>query len=79
MSDGNVAADQLRQFVERYENLSGERKAISDDMRDVLLEAKATGFVPKTIRQIVKLRAMEKAVRDEEAAMLELYSDTLGL
>lgn len=75
----NVSADQLRLFVERYERLADEKKGMMDDMRDVLAEAKASGFIPKTIRQIVKLRAQEKAVRDEEAAHLDAYRDALGL
>lgn len=75
----NVAAEQLRLFIERIERLEEEKKGISDDIRDVYLEAKAQGFDSKTMRQIVKLRKMEKDARDEMDALLETYRNALGL
>lgn len=73
------AADQLRQYVERVERLMEERKGIGDDIRDVIAEAKAVGYDGKTIRAVVKLRAQEKHVREEQEALLETYKDALGL
>jgi uncharacterized protein (UPF0335 family) len=78
MSD-NVSADRLRLFVERIERLLEEKKGISDDVRDVYAEAKSTGFDAPTIRECIKLRAMEKHKRDEKAALLETYGVQLGL
>lgn len=78
MSD-NVAADQLRLFIERIERLEEEKKGISDDIRDVYLEAKSQGFDAKTMRAIVRLRKMEKNARDEMDALLETYRNALGL
>jgi uncharacterized protein (UPF0335 family) len=79
MSDGNVAADQLRLFIERIERLEEEKKGMQDDIKDVYLEAKATGYDPKTMRTIVRLRKMEKNDRDEAEALLETYTAALGL
>jgi uncharacterized protein (UPF0335 family) len=79
MSDGNVAADQLRLFIERIERLEEEKKGMQDDIKDVYLEAKATGYDPKTMRTIVRLRKMEKNARDEAEALLETYKAALGL
>ena len=79
MSDGNVAADQLRLFIERIERLEEEKKAIADDVRDVYSEAKANGYDTKTMRAIVRLRKMEKHARDEMDALLETYRNALGL
>lgn len=80
MADGQtVAADQLRLFIERIERLEEEKKGISDDIKDVYLEAKSTGFDAKTMRKIVSLRKKEKHVRDEEDALLETYRAALGL
>jgi uncharacterized protein (UPF0335 family) len=79
MSDGNVAADQLRLFIERIERLEEEKKDMQDDIKDVYLEAKATGYDPKTMRSIVKLRRMEKNARDEAEALLDTYRSALGL
>jgi len=78
MSD-NVAAEQLRLFIERVERLEEEKKGISDDIRDVYLEAKSQGFDTKAMRAIVKLRRMEKDARDEMDALLETYRNALGL
>ncbi len=79
MSEGTVAADQLRLFIERIERLEEEKKGIADDVKDVYAEAKSTGFDTKTMRAIVRLRRMEKHARDEMDALLETYRTALGL
>jgi uncharacterized protein (UPF0335 family) len=79
MSEGNVAADQLRLFIERIERLEEEKKGIADDVKDVYAEAKANGYDTKTMRSIVRLRKMEKHARDEMDALLETYRNALGL
>jgi uncharacterized protein (UPF0335 family) len=79
MTDGNVSAEQLRLFIERIERLEEEKKGVADDIKDVYAEAKATGFDSKIMRQIVRLRKMEKHARDEQDALLETYRNALGL
>ena len=79
MSEGNVAADQLRLFIERIERLEEEKKGIADDVKDVYAEAKANGYDTKTMRAIVRLRKMEKHARDEMDALLDTYRTALGL
>ena len=79
MDEGNVAADQLRLYVERVERLEEEKKGISDDIKDVYLEAKSQGYDTKTLRAIVRLRKMEKNARDEADALLETYRAAIGL
>ena len=75
----NVSADQLRQFIERVERLEEEKKGISDDIKDVYGEAKATGFDAKIMKQIVRLRKKTRDARMEEEALLETYKAALGL
>ncbi len=75
----NVAADQLRLFIERVERLEEEKKGMADDIRDVYAEAKAMGYDPKIMRQIVRLRKMEPGDRQEMQAILETYMNALGL
>jgi uncharacterized protein (UPF0335 family) len=75
----SVAAAQLRQFIERIERLEEEKKGTSDDIRDAYSEVKATGYDPKIVRQIIKLRAMEPHDRQEMEAILETYKAALGL
>jgi uncharacterized protein (UPF0335 family) len=79
MSEGVVAADQLRLFIERIERLEEEKKGIADDVKDVYAEAKANGYDTKTMRKIVALRRMETHVRQEADALLETYRSALGL
>ncbi|WP_404366456.1 DUF2312 domain-containing protein [Sphingomonas sp. MMS24-J45] len=74
-----IAADQLRLLIERIERLEEEKKGIADDIKDVYGEAKSTGFDVKTIRQIVRLRKMEKHHREEAEMLLETYKQALGL
>lgn len=74
-----ISADRLRLLIERIERLEEEKKGISDDIKDVYAEAKSTGYDVKTIRQIVRLRRMEKHVREEADALLETYKAALGL
>ena len=79
MAEGNVAADQLRLFIERIERLEEEKKGITDDIKDVYSEAKAVGYDPKIMRQIVRLRKMDKNDRDEAETLLDMYKTALGL
>ena len=79
MSEGNVAADQLRLFIERIERLEEEKKGIADDVKDVYAEAKANGYDTKTMRAIIRLRRMESHARQEADALLETYRNALGL
>jgi uncharacterized protein (UPF0335 family) len=79
MSEGSVAADELRLLIERIERLEEEKKAIADDVKDVYGEAKSRGYDTKTMRAIVRLRKMEKNARDEAEALLETYKAALGL
>ena len=78
MSD-NVSAEQLRLFIERIETLEEEKRGITDDIKDVYAEAKANGFDTKVMRQLVKLRRMETAARQEWEAVLEVYKSAIGL
>lgn len=74
-----VAQGQIRSIVERIERLEEEKKAITDDIKEVYAEAKANGFDTKTLRKVVTLRKKDRAEREEEEAMLELYLNALGM
>lgn len=79
MSDTNVAADQLRLLIERIERLEEEKRGISDDVKDVYLEAKATGFDVKGMKAVISLRKLERHEREEREAILEMYKNALGI
>ena len=79
MAEGNIAADQLRLFIERIERLEEEKKGIADDIRDVYSEAKSQGYDAKIMRQIVRLRKMTQDDRQEMEAILDVYKSALGI
>ena len=76
--DGTAGA-RLRQFIERVERLEEERGALGADIREVYAEAKAVGFEPKIMRQLVRLRRLETAELQEQEALLETYKHALGM
>lgn len=75
----NSSEEQLRLLIERVERMEEEKKNVSEDIRDVYSEAKAVGFDPKIMRQIVRLRKMEADDRAEMEAILETYKKALGM
>ena len=79
MSDLTIAADQLRSFIERIERLEEEKAALSSDIREVYAELKGTGFEPKTVREIVRLRKLDANELLEQEALLDTYKSALGM
>jgi uncharacterized protein (UPF0335 family) len=75
----NFAKGQLKSFVERIEKLEEEKKALSEDIREVYAEAKGVGFDVKALRTVVRLRMQDGEERKEHEALVELYRDALGL
>ncbi|MBL6622141.1 MAG: DUF2312 domain-containing protein [Alphaproteobacteria bacterium] len=74
-----ATSDQLRQYIERIERLEEEKRALMADIRDVYSEAKGTGFEPKIMRRIVKMRAMDKDLLSEEDFLISSYRQAVGL
>lgn len=75
----NVAADQLRAFIERVERINEEKQALADDTKEIFAEAKACGFDTKAIRKIIALRKLDEADRQEQQAVLDTYLHALGM
>lgn len=76
---GGVAGTRLKAFIDRLERLEEEKKALSEDIKEVYGEAKGVGFDAKTIRKIVSLRKMEPEKRNEEEELLDLYKTAIGM
>ena len=74
-----AGAEQLQQFIERIERLEEEKRALMADIKDVYAEAKATGLEPKIMRQIVRLRGMDRDLLNEQDELLTTYRTALGL
>ena len=73
------AKDQLKAFVERVERLEEEKKAISDDIKDVYAEAKGNGYDVKALRTIIRMRKEDPNERAEQETILETYLQALGM
>lgn len=74
-----VAAEELRQFVERIEQLESEKRDITEQIKEVYAEAKGRGYDGLALRQIVALRRKDKDQVAEEEAVLEIYKAALGM
>ena len=75
----NTSVNQLSQFIERIERLEEEKRALMADIRDIYSEARATGFEPKIMRQIIKMRGLDKEVLAEQDILLSTYRAAVGL
>lgn len=76
---GGVAADRLKSFIDRVERLEEEKKALTDDVREVYSEAKGSGFDVKVLRILVRLRKLDVADRREQSEILDLYMNALEM
>ena len=75
----NTSASQLSQYIERIERLEEEKRALMADIRDIYSEARATGFEPKIMRQIIKMRGLDREVLAEQDILLSTYRAAVGL
>ena len=76
---GGIAGAQLKSLIERIERLEEEKRALGEDIKEVYAEAKGTGFEPRIMRQIIKIRRMDKDEHDEQESLLDLYKRALGM
>jgi len=82
--EGNAMTDkvtimELRQFIERYEQLEGEKKAIADGQKEVMSEAKGRGYDTKAMREVIRLRKMKPDDRAEFEAVVDMYREAAGI
>lgn len=78
-SSYRVTADELRQFIERFERLEMEKKDIADQQKEVMAEAKGRGYDTKVMRKLITMRRRDRDDLAEEEAVLELYKEALGM
>ena len=76
---GGIAGERLRSFIERIERLEEEKAALAADIREIYAEAKGVGFDTKIMRQVLKLRKLDREDRQEQETLLDLYLQALGM
>ena len=74
-----VTADELRQFIERYEQLEAEKKDVVDQQKELMAEAKGRGYDTKVMRKVIALRKRKPDELAEEEAVLDVYKAALGM
>lgn len=74
-----VTADELRQFIERFERLESEKQDIAEQQKEIMAEAKARGYDTKVMRKIIALRKRDADDIAEEEAVEQMYREALGM
>lgn len=75
----SIAADELRQFIERFEQLEAEKKDVAEQQKELMAEAKGRGYDTKVMKKVVALRKRKPDDIAEEEAVLEMYKSALGM
>lgn len=75
----NVTADELRQFIERFEQLEAEKKDVADQQKELMAEAKGRGYDTRVMKKVIALRKRKPDELAEEEAVLEVYKSALGM
>jgi len=78
-SSYRVTADELRQFIERFERLEAEKRDVAEQQKEVMAEAKSRGYDTKVMRKVIALRKRDKDDIAEEEAVLDMYKEALGM
>jgi uncharacterized protein (UPF0335 family) len=74
-----MVAEEIRQFIERYEHLEAEKRDLAEDQKEVMAEAKGRGFDTKALKRVIQLRKMNPDDRAEFNAVVEMYTAALGM
>jgi uncharacterized protein (UPF0335 family) len=79
MGHNSIDKSELKHFVARIEQLEIDKAGIAGDIKGIYAEAKDTGYDPKILRKVIRIRKQDRAKREEEEAMLEIYMQALGM
>ena len=76
---GGIAGEQLKSLIERIERLEDEKRTLGEDIKEVYAEAKGSGFDTRIMRQVIRIRRMDKDDLDEQETLLDVYKRALGM
>ena len=74
-----VTADELRQFIERAEQLSSEKRDIAEQEKELFAEARGRGYDVAVMKKVIALRKRKPDEIAEEEAIIEMYRSALGM
>lgn len=74
-----ISVEQLKQYISKIERLENEKAEIADQIKQVFEEAQSYGFESKIMKQVLKLKKMDKDSLAEQEAILELYRSALEI
>jgi uncharacterized protein (UPF0335 family) len=74
-----LPGEEIRQFIERYESLEAQKKDLAEEMKEVMAEAKGRGYDVQILKKIIAIRKRDTDDIAEEEAILELYTEALGM
>ena len=75
----SVAADELRQFIEQFEQLEAEKKDIAERQKEVMAEAKARGYSVPAMKKVIAMRKRDRDDLAEEEAIVSIYREAVGI
>jgi uncharacterized protein (UPF0335 family) len=75
----SVTADELRQFIERFEQLESEKADVAEQQKELMAEAKGRGYDTRVMRKVIALRKRKPDEIAEEEAIMEMYKAALGM
>ena len=73
-----AARDKLRQTIERIERLEEEKKEVAEQIKEVFGEAKSLGFDVKALRQVIRMRKIDRQEREEQEMIVDVYLQAIG-
>lgn len=72
-------AKKLKQYIDKIENLEATKKEIQQEISESYSEIKATGFDVKTVKQLIKIRKMDKEQLEEQEYLLDVYKNAINM
>lgn len=79
MTDINATEAELRQFIERAEQLAAEKKDIADQEKELFAEAKGRGYETKVMKKVIRDRKIARDALAEFEAIEDMYRNALGM
>jgi len=75
----NVTEQELRQFIERAEQLGAEKTDLAEQVKELMAELKGRGYDSKAFKEVLRLRKMKPDARAEFEAVVDMYRQAAGL